>query len=311
MAEKLSNQQKLGFAQQDTVGAKKTSRTAKKANDLGGAQWLTNSISVWSAIRKTSNELSLGHPAMFPSMLVERFIETFTTSEQRRILDPFMGSGSTLVAAQRLHKFGIGIELNAEFAALARQRLSQDLFFSCPAHKQYEMHICDARDLLKHVTRGSIDMTVTSPPYWDILNQSRTADNKKIRHYGNLDADLGIIADYEEFMCALQEAFEQVHIVMKPNTYCIVVVMDLRKKSRFFPLHSDVASMMQRVGFIYDDLIIWNRQSEYNNLRPLGYPAVFRVNKVHEFCLIFKTKDPSDKDKRDEEIIRDRQLHGS
>jgi hypothetical protein len=35
---------------------------------------------------------------------------------------------------------------------------------------------------------------------------------------------------------------------------------------------------------------VWNRQAEYNNLRPLGYPAVFRVNKVHEYLLIMQKR---------------------
>lgn len=46
--------------------------------------------------------------------------------------------------------------------------------------------------------------------------------------------------------------------------------------------------MMEHIGFIYDDLIIWDRRHEYNNLKPLGYPAVFRINKIHEYILIFK-----------------------
>ena len=64
--------------------------------------------------------------------------------------------------------------------------------------------------------------------------------------------------------------------------------MDLRKKSRFFPFHADLAARMQQIGFLWDDTIIWNRGQEYNNLRPLGYPSVFRINKVHEFVLIFQ-----------------------
>jgi hypothetical protein len=53
-------------------------------------------------------------------------------------------------------------------------------------------------------------------------------------------------------------------------------------------LHSDLATRATKLGYIFDDLIIWNRQSEYNNLRPLGYPAVFRVNKVHEFIVVLQ-----------------------
>lgn len=274
----------------------------KKANDLNGTQWLTNSISVWSDIRKTASEQALKHPAMFPSMLVERFIESFTTQRQKVVFDPFMGSGSTLVAARNLGKVGIGIELNPEYCTLTENRL-KDLF--CKSDKQPEYHIytSDARKLFEFIKKDSVDITITSPPYWDILNQRRTADSKAVRHYGNLDLDLGIIADYRDFIDSLQEIFEQVHVTMKPERYCIVVVMDLRKKDKFFPFHSDVAEMMQKAGFIYDDLIIWNRQSEYNNLRPLGYPSVFRINKVHEFCLIFKTENRAEKATRDRKIL--------
>ncbi len=76
--------------------------------------------------------------------------------------------------------------------------------------------------------------------------------------------------------------------VLKPGKYCIVNVMDIRKKDRFYPLHADLARRMEEVGFIFDDLIIWDRRQEYNNLRTLGYPAVFRLNRIHEFLLIFK-----------------------
>jgi len=278
-------------------------RAAKRANDLDGGRWLANSISVWSDIRKTAEEASLNHPAMFPSMLVERFIESLTTASQGVVLDPFMGSGSTLVAAQRLGKTGIGIELNPKYIALAKRRLRTGLLDMADGRPAHAIHAGDARDLLSFVKPGTIDITVTSPPYWDILNQSRTADGKEIRNYGNLEGDLGTISLYNEFIDGLQQVFEQVHVAMKPESYSVVVVMDLRKKSEFFPFHSDVAAMMQRAGFIYDDLVIWNRQAEYNNLRPLGYPSVFRINKVHEFCLIFKTKPAQEKGDRDDEII--------
>jgi len=279
----------------------------RRANDLDGTRWLTNSISVWSDIRKNAEELEHGHPAMFPTMLVERLIESLTTGRQKVVLDPFLGSGSTLLAARHVGKVGIGIELNPKYATLAESRLA-NLYAKSADEPKYSIHVGDARSLLDFVTQNSVDMVITSPPYWDILNQRRTADSKEIRHYGNLDADLGIIADYRNFLDSLQDVFESVHVSMKPERYCVVVVMDLRKKNRFFPFHSDVAEMMQRAGFIYDDLIIWNRQSEYNNLRPLGYPSVFRVNKVHEFCLIFKTQTAREKKSRDKEIIRLREL---
>ena len=64
--------------------------------------------------------------------------------------------------------------------------------------------------------------------------------------------------------------------------------MDLRKKDQFYPLHMDVAIAMRTIGYILDDIIIWDRRHEYNNLRSLGFPSVFRLNKTHEYILIFK-----------------------
>ncbi len=97
------------------------------------------------------------------------------------------------------------------------------------------------------------------------------------------------VSDYGEFLDALVGVFQLVFTALKPNKYCAIVVMDLRKKDQFFPFHSDLArKLSQEVGFIFDDLFIWDRRHEYNNMRPLGYPAVFRINKAHAYILIFK-----------------------
>lgn len=88
---------------------KKPRKTPPKCNELGGKKWLQNSISVWSDIRKTPEETRLKHPAMFPIALVERLIETFLPPSGQIVLDPFCGSGSTLVAAEMAGKRGIGI----------------------------------------------------------------------------------------------------------------------------------------------------------------------------------------------------------
>lgn len=273
-------------------------KIARKCNELGGKQWLQNSISVWSDIRKSRDELQLKHPALFPLMLVERLIETFMPPAGERILDPFAGVGSTLVGAVQAGKVGVGFELSPEFTAKARQRLADagtSAVESADAETiepkspgKHELHQISSAQLLKHVAPGSVDLCLTSPPYWNILNQKRTADAKDVRHYGNLPDDLGTIDDYAAFLSALTLIFRDVLVTLKPGAYCCIVLMDLRKKNQFYPFHSDLAARLVEIGYLWDDLIIWNRQSEYNNLRPLGYPAVFRVNKVHEFVLLMQ-----------------------
>jgi DNA modification methylase len=283
----------------------------RRCNSLDGKRWLQNSISVWDDIRKSPEEQRLKHPAMFPVALAARLIESFLPSGPQTVLDPFAGIGSTLVAAAQLGKQAIGLELSLEFVAVAVRRpdgpraadhtaprpvKQARLRFEIgpapggpvPARGSAVIHNASATDLLQYVPANSIDLCITSPPYWNILNQRRTADSKAVRHYGNLQQDLGVIADYAEFLSALTNIFADVLRVLKPGAHCCIVVMDLRKKNRFYPFHSDLASQLQTIGYEFDDLIIWNRQAEYNNLRPLGYPAVFRVNKVHEFVVLLR-----------------------
>ena len=141
--------------------------------------------------------------------------------------------------------------------------------------------------MLETLPADHFDLCITSPPYWDILNMKRSADQRDSVNYSDKTDDIGNIANYDEFIETLSNLFSLVNRVLKKGGYCIVNVMDIRKKSSFYPLHSDLAIALQKVGFIYDDLIIWDRQSDYNNMRPLGYPYKFRINKVHEYLLIF------------------------
>ena len=142
---------------------------------------------------------------------------------------------------------------------------------------------------MQYLAPESVGFCVTSPPYWDILCQKHTADRKTIRNYGNDPDDLGNIERYEDFLGRLQAIFQKVYAALEARAYCIVVVM-ISEKSDFYPLHMDIAGKMLEIGFTLDDIIIWDRRQEYNNLRPLGYPSVFRINKVHEFILIFQKR---------------------
>ena len=101
---------------------------------------------------------------------------------------------------------------------------------------------------------------------------------------------MGNISEYRTFINELGRLFFKVNRVLKPRAYCLVNVMDIRKKSDFYPLHSDLATELQKQRYIFDDIIIWDRQQDYNNMRPLGYPYKYRINKIHEYILIFIKK---------------------
>jgi DNA modification methylase len=273
----------------DRATTKQRRSFSKRANELDGATWTRYSISVWSDIKKTPEEIALRHPAIFPIALVQRLLQSFTTSEDQVVLDPFSGSGSTLVGAMLERKQGIGFEIVESYVELARKRIgNRFLPLDNHFHPLPVIHRVDARKLLEAVNSQSVDFCLTSPPCWNILSQKRTADSKQVRDYGDEQQDLAKISGYWAFIDELGVVFDQVFEALKPGKYCVVDVMDLRKKDGFYPFHSDLANRMKSAGFILDDVIIWDRRRDYNNLRPLGYPSVFRVNKVHEYLVIFK-----------------------
>lgn len=254
---------------------------AKKANDLTGKEWLQNSFSIWRDLKKTAEEKKMNHPASYPVALCEKLIKTFSRSECR-VLDPFNGIGSTMVAAKNLNCSGVGIDLSTEFCEIASERIN--------GVPNISVINGDSFKILKDSNIGEFDICVTSPPYWDILNMKRSADGKEAVNYSDEGSDLGNVSDYEYFLTQLKELFTLVYNRLKPDSYCLINVMDIRKKSEFYPLHSDLAYKLREVGFVFDDLIIWDRQSDYNNMRPLGYPYRFRINKVHEYILIMHKK---------------------
>lgn len=251
---------------------------SKKCNDLSGKEWLQNSFSIWKNISKTKEEKALRHPASYPVELCEKIIRTFS-KPNGRVLDPFNGIGSTTVAAKILHREAVGIDLSEVFCRVASERVGNV--------DAIRIINGDSFNVLKTLPNDYFDICVTSPPYWDILNMKRSADQKDSVNYSDKDTDVGNIPNYDEFIQSLTALFSSVHRVLKKGAYCIVNVMDIRKKSSFYPLHSDLASALKSIGFIYDDLIIWDRQQDYNNMRPLGYPYKFRINKIHEYLLIF------------------------
>lgn len=91
--------------------AKKGFKLAKKANAHGD---------IWEFTQEMNNP----HPAPFPLALIERII-TSTTAEV--ILDPFLGSGTTAVAAKKHNRKCIGIEISPVYIAMAKERLANGI----------------------------------------------------------------------------------------------------------------------------------------------------------------------------------------
>jgi len=90
--------------------AKPKFRLAKKANAYGD---------VWEFGQENNNP----HPAPFPLDLIERIV---SSTEAKFVLDPFMGSGTTALAAKNLGRNFIGIDVSPEYCEMAKQRINNE-----------------------------------------------------------------------------------------------------------------------------------------------------------------------------------------
>ncbi len=105
------------------------------ASSLTRDEFMEATLDVWEIAPESAKRV--GHPAPFPVELPERLLHLYTYVGDV-VLDPFMGSGSTGVAAVRTGRHFGGYELDAEFAASARERIADATrahHFELPAAK--------------------------------------------------------------------------------------------------------------------------------------------------------------------------------
>jgi site-specific DNA-methyltransferase (adenine-specific) len=81
-------------------------------------------LDIWSIPPESARRV--GHPAPFPVELPEQLIRLYTFKDDL-VLDPFMGSGSALVAAARLDRRYVGYDLDPDYVEIARRRVRAEL----------------------------------------------------------------------------------------------------------------------------------------------------------------------------------------
>lgn len=92
-----------------------------KRYSLKKDEFLQNSKSIWTF--PTVSAKKIGHPAPFPQELPKRLIELYTFPKEV-VLDPFMGSGTTALAAMETKRVYVGYEMEKKYVKLAEKRIS-------------------------------------------------------------------------------------------------------------------------------------------------------------------------------------------
>jgi DNA modification methylase len=253
-------------------------------NNMSGKEWIKFTRS-WFEHHPPPRSKETGevlHPAKFPEDLIANFIQFFT-KQGEWVLDPFLGTGSTLVACDMTKRNGIGVELTEKWAKIAEKRTEQYVIQG------------DARDI-PHYQLPPIDFCISSPPYWDMLNHSRGGSDstQKERLKKGMDAafsdnpqDFGNIPDYEGFMIQLLELYRGILEVMKPGKYCAVVMQNtLKQNQEFYPAAWEFALKMRDIGWMACQEFIWCQRDK--KLGIWGYPNTYISNVHHHYILIFR-----------------------
>jgi len=283
----------------DKVDVQPRSKVRKKPvnqlNDLDAKQWIAETVSVWVqkglGKRHKDAQIEREHPAPFSYQDVARLIRFFTKRGQT-VLDPFAGVGSTLKAAAIEGRRGIGIELNPKYVALSKKRLATEIPDHLCACREQEVIPGDARQVIPTLAPGSVNLVVTSPPYWNILHKKdHKAKQERLENgldtkYSDDPADLGNISGYSDFLTELADILARCHPVLADSGHMCVVVGDFRDKSRYHMFHADFALAMEERGFSLRGLTILYQN--HKRVFPYGYPYAYVPNLHHQYIVILK-----------------------
>ncbi len=277
-------------------------------NDLQGKDWIkfTKSWLICDSRRYQQNRRTELHPARYPEELVSEFVQFFTKAGEI-VLDPFCGSGATLVSCHETGRRAVGIELSGRYSRICQERLAElgalDAENGCwvlhadanrvadPALWTQLPHLADPGGL------PQFDFIMTSPPYFNMLRKSRggVLSNHKKRaqagldtHYSNDARDLGNVDDYDHYIEAVGRIFDACAVVLKPKRYLVVVVQNMRDvDGEVRPLAWDLQRRIAQT-LSFQGERIWCQNSKALGI--WGYPTVFVPNYHHHYCLIFRKR---------------------
>lgn len=281
----------------------------KPLNHLSGSEWtqLSRSINTYGGpIAKKRKVIG----AAFPISLAKHIIRIYT-KQGNTVLDPFVGVGTTLDAAQLLGRNGIGFEINPRFYELAKKGVDDVDRSNSDFVGNVKVNIIQdtCMNLTKYVEQNSIDLILTSPPYWNLLNKtvgtftgSKYSKNiytgRKLAAQYSLDSrDFGNMS-WKEYCTNTSLLMRELLDVAKPGSFNVWVVRDFRDMEGHNPyvnLHSKIISLATDAGWVLIDIVIWNQTRERRLVKLGGKKSRrFYFNIGHSFLVIFRKNIPGE-----------------
>jgi DNA modification methylase len=262
-------------------------------NCMTAKEWLKSQLGVWQFyyeprdIRKKDV-----HPATFPISLSQKIISLFS-HEGELVLDPFVGSGTTLVAAQDLNRNAVGFDLKKEYIDLSNKRLAQHRLNN--NSKQLAVQD-DAINITSYLDEDTVSLIWTSPPYANLLNRPRKNKSRrfrnneqlgKIEQYSQDPRDLGTMT-LEEYTVKMGNIYEALLPLLKTKGHCVINVPDMWWENNRITIHLSLIDELRNRGYELRNIIIWDRTNIVNKIGIFGWPSNYiTMGVTFEYLLDF------------------------
>ena len=260
-----------------------------KINELNLNRWkeyddiITDSLWIFDK-RDSSGVHRAGYWGNFipqiPNQLLRRF-----TKKGEWVLDPFLGSGTTLIECKRLGRNGIGVELNSSVvkateSAVKKEANPNKVITKIVNGDSGKMNLHKEMNKLK---LKSFQFVIMHPPYWDIIKFS-----KKKNDLSNADS-------VKSFLKMFGDVVNNFYPVLEKKRYCAIVIGDKYESGEWIPLGFYVMQEMLIKGFKLKSTIVKNfdqTTAKRNQKELWRYRALaggFYIFK-HEYIFLFQKK---------------------
>lgn len=258
-----------------------------KINDINLNRWkeyddiITDSLWILDK-RDASGAHNAGYWGNFIPRIPNQFLRRYT-KQGEWVLDPFLGSGTTLIECRRLGRNGVGVELQNEVVELANKNISAEgnIFNVRTEIINGDSTVLNFKQELEKRGIKSVQFVIMHPPYWDIIKFS---DNKK---------DLSNAQSVEEFLNLFGKVVDNTCDVLDYGRYFAVVIGDKYSQGEWIPLGFYTMNEVLKRGYVLKSTIVKNfeeTKGKMNQKELWRYRALvggFYVFK-HEYIFLFK-----------------------
>lgn len=256
-------------------------------------EWVKCQLGVWRFNYESRDIRDKGvHPATFPISLSTRILSLFT-HEGGLVVDPFVGSGTTLLAAQDLNRNAVGFDLQERYVRLCEERLAANNLFN---RSQQIAIQDDALNIADYLAPETVSLIWTSPPYSNLLNRKRKNKSRRdrsneqlgeVEQYSQDPRDLGTMP-LEQFTKAMGDIFEPLLPLLKPKAHCVINIADMWWKNKRITIHLELVEELRRRGYELRNTIIWDRTNIVNRVGIFGWPSNYiTMGTTFEYLLDF------------------------